>query len=191
MQQSTSHFHAVKFYDTPASLCRIVAEFLSEGFAAEQPALIVATPEHQAGIAKELMTRHLDVEGLEGAGELLFADASEMLSMFMVDGTPDANLFADNMTAVIERARRGRTDVTVRIYGEMVDVLWSGGQDEAAIRAEMLWNQLALTGNFSLLCGYAMGHFYKGTQRTEIELHHSHVMLNHGRAAQAMGPVIH
>ena len=191
MQQSTAHFHAVKFYDTPASLCRIVAEFLSEGFAAEQPVLIVATPEHQVGIAQELATRYLDVEGLEAAGELFFADASEMLATFMVDGTPDANLFADNMTTLIERVQRGRTDVTIRIYGEMVDVLWKSGQDEAAIRAEMLWNTLALTQNFSLLCGYATGSCYKGTQRTEIELHHSHVMLNHGRAAQAIRPLVH
>ena len=47
-------------------------------------------------------------------------------------------------------------------YGEMVDVLWKAGQDVAAIRLEMLWNKLAAMHDFALLCGYAMGNFYKG-----------------------------
>jgi MEDS: MEthanogen/methylotroph, DcmR Sensory domain len=192
MQQSAAgHFHAVKFYDSPTSLCRIVGEFLSEGFAAEQPALIVATPEHHAGIARELATQHLSLESLEAEGKLVLADASEMLATFMVDGIPDASLFAGAMAALIDRVRNGRRDVTVRIYGEMVDVLWKNGQETAAILTEMLWNKLALTESFSLLCGYNMGPFYKDTQRAEIELHHSHVLLNHGSAAQAKRPLIH
>jgi hypothetical protein len=68
----------------------------------------------------------------------------------------------------------------------MVDVLWKNGQDVAAIHTETLWNKLAHTQNFSLLCGYAMGSFYKDTDRTEIERQHSHVVLNHGRAAQEL-----
>ena len=30
-------------------------------------------------------------------------------------------------------------------------------------KVEMLWNGLASTYDFSLLCGYAFGHFYKET----------------------------
>jgi hypothetical protein len=47
----------------------------------------------------------------------------------------------------------------------MVDLLWRGGQAEAAIRLEVLWNELASTRTFSLLCGYAIGNFYKQTRR--------------------------
>jgi hypothetical protein len=186
LSSTPGHFHAVKFYDTPAALCRIVAEFLSEGVAAEQSVLIVATPEHHAGIAHELATHHLSVEGLEAAGDLVLADASEMLATFMVNGAPDSNLFDASMNILIERARRGRIGSTIRIYGEMVDVLWKNGQDVAAIQTETLWNKLAHTQNFSLLCGYAMGSFYKDTDRSEIERQHSHVVLNHGRAAQEL-----
>jgi hypothetical protein len=49
----------------------------------------------------------------------------------------------DVMIPLIELACRGRTDCVIRAYGEMVDVLWQAGQTAAAIRLEMLWNQLA------------------------------------------------
>jgi hypothetical protein len=62
----------------------------------------------------------------------------------------------------------------------MVDVLWKGGQTAAAIRLEMLWNQLAQTHAFSLLCGYSMGHFYKDASRSDIRRQHTHVISDSG-----------
>src|ERR1700680_638644 len=87
------HFHAVKFYESRESLCRIVAEFLGEGLVTQQPALVIATPEHRAGILAELRARYFDVDGMQAAGDLLLLDAAEMLATFMVDGMPDADLF--------------------------------------------------------------------------------------------------
>src|ERR1700730_10115209 len=87
------HFHAVKFYETRESLCRIVAEFLGEGLITQQPVLIIATHEHRAGITAELRARHFDVDGMQGAGDLLLLDASEALATFMVDGMPRDDRF--------------------------------------------------------------------------------------------------
>jgi hypothetical protein len=98
----------------------------------------------------------------------------------MTDGKPDPEAFGNGMYEVIRRACRGRLDCTIRIYGEMVDVLWKNGQQEAAIDLEMLWNQLAITHAFSLLCGYAMGHFYKDAQFQDICRQHTHVVSADG-----------
>ena len=58
----------------------------------------------------------------------------------------------------------------------MVDVLWRRGQSDAAIRLEVLWNDLAALYSFSLLCGYAIGTFYKETSRIEdVCRQHTHV----------------
>jgi hypothetical protein len=181
----SGHFHAVKFYDTRESLCRIVAEFLGEGLVAQQPVLVIATPEHRAGILAELTARHFDVDKTQAVGDLLLLDAAETLSAFMVDGMPDDSLFVAEMTRAIEQVSRGRTSCTVRAYGEMVDVLWKNGQDVAAIRLEMLWNKLAATHQFSLLCGYAMGTFYKDSNLSDIHRQHSHVVIDQGLAATA------
>ena len=38
----------------------------------------------------------------------------------------------------------------------MVDVLWHRGQQDAALALEGLWNDLAASRNFALLCGYEL-----------------------------------
>ena len=43
----------------------------------------------------------------------------------------------------------------------MVAVLWKRANTKGAIRLEMLWNRVAMQAPFSLLCGYAVGNFYK------------------------------
>jgi hypothetical protein len=170
------HYHAVRFYDNKTSLCRTVADFLGEGFAVGQPALVIATPAHREGLLAELRSRDIDVEGIEAAGDLLLLDAREVLSLFMVEGMPDAARFNTHVRAAIERLCRGRLNCIVRAYGEMVDVLWQDGLTNAAIRLEMFWNQLAMTHDFSLLCGYAMGSFYKDAGLRDVCDQHSHVI---------------
>jgi hypothetical protein len=186
----TGQFHAVKFYESPASLCRIVAEFLGEGLITQQPVLIIATPEHRAGISAELSARHFDVNRMQAAGDLLLVDASQTLVSFMVDGMPNDDKFFASLTDLIEQVSRGRRGCTVRAYGEMVDVLWKAGQDVAAIRLEVLWNKLAATHDFALLCGYAMGNFYKDAALREIHSHHSHVASSDGLIAQPQSSTI-
>jgi DcmR-like sensory protein len=188
---TTGHFHAVKFYETQESLCRIVAEFLGQGLITQQPALIIATPEHRAGIVAELRVRHFDVDRMQAAGDLLLLDASDTLAAFMVEGMPDAELFNAAAIRAIGQVCRGRNDCTIRAYGEMVDVLWKAGQEVAAIRLEMLWNKLAMTRDFALLCGYAMGNFYKDASLADIHQQHSHVVADHGLAAHIQESTIH
>jgi hypothetical protein len=123
----------------------------------------------------------VDVVQLERSGDLIFLDAEETLSIFMTNGKPEGEAFRNSMCEIIKRACRGRSDCTIRVYGEMVDVLWKNGQQEAAIQLEMLWNQLANTEAFSLLCGYAMGHFYKDANIQDICHQHTHVVAADGR----------
>lgn len=42
----------------------------------------------------------------------------------------------------------------VRIFGEMVALLWDAGLAEAAVEVEVLWNELGRQHSFSLLCAY-------------------------------------
>jgi MEDS: MEthanogen/methylotroph, DcmR Sensory domain len=179
------HFHAVRFYESTESLCRIVAHFLNEGLLANQPGLVIATPEHRAGIEEALRAQNVDVAAHLAAGDLLLLDAEEVLATFMVDGMPDGKSFQATGIEVIQRAGRGRKDCTVRAYGEMVDVLWKQGQTVAAVLLEMFWNKLATTQDFSLLCGYAMGSFYKGTQQQSICGQHTHIVGDDGMLVRA------
>jgi len=74
------HFHAVRFYENEASLCRIVANFLREGLSLGQPALVIATDAHALGIVCELRARGLGVDGLVESRDLVIVDANEALA---------------------------------------------------------------------------------------------------------------
>lgn len=186
MMENGTHFegttdHAVRFYDNERSLAQLVADFLAEGLAADNPGIVVATASQRAAIVRELVSRSLDVVQLQKSRDLVLLDSADTLAMFMTGDTPDATAFNDTMCEVIKTACRGRSDCTVRIYGQMVDVLWQAGKQQAAVRLEMLWNQLAQGHGFSLMCGYAMGHFYKTVDIEDVCRHHTHVVSADGK----------
>ena len=108
--------------------------------------------------------------------QLLVVDAEQILERFIIDGMPDRARFETAVIPLIEKSVLDRDKCVIRAYGEMVDVLWQSGQMTAAIKLEMLWNELAQTHDFSLLCGYAMGNFYKDTVIGDICQHHTHVL---------------
>ena len=178
-----AHYHAVRFYEGERSLAQITAEFFSEGFAEHHPAIVVATPSFRAALLLELNARPLDVVEMQRSRELLLLDANDTLATFMADGKPNSVRFNETMCAALEQVCQDRSDCTVRVFGQMVDVLWRDGQQAAAIHLEILWNQLALTRAFSLLCGYAMGNFYKDSNVDDICGQHSHVVSANGEAS--------
>jgi hypothetical protein len=173
------HHHAVQFYGTDESLYSTVACFLGEGLVARQPAIVIATPEHRAAIVEHLSARMIDCKRAVREGNLIVLDAQATLDLFMVRDEPHPELFHNNVGRLIEQALDGRHGTTVRAYGEMVDVLWKQGRPDGAIKLEILWNTLALKYQFALLCGYAMGSFYKQMQQLEaVCAQHSHIVAD-------------
>jgi hypothetical protein len=170
------HFHGVRFYNDPDALCRIVGAFIGEGLGQGTMAIVIATPDHAAGIEECLHSRGIDVASVRGSGDLVMLDAQETLERFMLDDMPNHGAFRNVIGGILTQASRGREQCTIRAYGEMVDVLWRDGREAAAIRLETLWNQLGTTHDFELLCGYSMGNFYKGAAIDDIKAQHSHVV---------------
>ena len=169
--------HIVQFYDDDAFLAKTVAKFVGAGFAADQPAIIIATPEHRDLITDRLGDHGIDISRSRRAGNLTMLDARDTLDQFMINGSPDRERFRHAMGQALRASRRREGSVT-RAYGEMVDLLWKDGNTAGAIRLEDLWNELAGTYEFSLLCAYAMGNFYKATDGPAFHAicrQHSHV----------------
>ncbi len=186
------HHHAVQFYENDSSLFTTVAGFLSQGLVEEHPAIIIATAEHTAAILEHLSGRMIDVEKARDLGELVVLDAHRTLALFMVGDEPDPVRFEATVGRAIGELLKGRPNRTlIRAYGEMVDVLWKDGREEAAIQLELLWNGLAGRYGFALLCGYAMGSFFKQTERLEeISRHHTHVIPADGTAELSKRQVV-
>lgn len=146
--------HDVQFYDNQEFLASSVATFLAEGIKSAQPAIVIATPGHTRLIQAELRKNRVDIDAL-GATNMMWLDARDTLASFMEGGRPSAELFDVTVGNAFEKITSERRYVTVRAFGEMVDLLWRDGKMQAALELEELWNGLASRYSFALLCAYA------------------------------------
>lgn len=170
--------HAVHVYDDVSELARSVAAFLAAGFRAGEPAIVIATPDHRAAFARELVSRGSDPRSLELEGMLTCADAEKLLDGFTEGETLSARRFDDAVGGLVDEVAARHPGRTIRAFGEMVDVLWRRGHRQSAIALEELWNELAKTRSFALLCGYRLDIFEPEVQREalpEVLGVHSHV----------------
>jgi hypothetical protein len=185
----STRYHGVRFVDNPRALARIVAGFLTEGFAAGAAGIVVADPVLRAAIILELNLHAHDVLELERSNRLLLLDARATLSRFMVNGKLNPRRFTDAMCEAIRGAKPVDQKATLRIFGQMVDVLWQDGLKAEAIALERMWNQFAQTETFSLLCGYTLGDFYKDAHFADVCAQHTHLVSEDGRSAPMVSAV--
>jgi hypothetical protein len=160
--------HAVQIYRHENELADSVTSYLATGFAVGDPALVVASPEHWALFADALATRNWDVAELQAEGLLTLADAETTLAAFMSGGRPSPVRFEDVVGGVLDSISQRHPHRPIRAFGEMVDLLCQRGEREAALALEGLWNRLARTRDFSLLCGYQLDVFDRASQATTL-----------------------
>jgi hypothetical protein len=154
-----------------------VALFAGVGIGKGEAIVLVATPSHLEAIERRLKGMGFDVDGLKLWGQLNVMDAAKLLSGFMVNGLPDPNLFNTIITQIIKQARADGRYRKVRVYGEMVELLWRDNRSATA-RVEQLWNDAIAEHSISLLCGYSLGAEGDAHQHFPQELRdlHSHLV---------------
>ena len=150
--------HMVHLYQDPAFLAEAVGEYIASGLRAGEAALIIATPANR---------RLFESKGLRAGPSLRMLDAEETLARFMSGGQPQWNAFAEVVGGLIAELRLQYP--AVRAYGEMVDVLWQRGEQDAAVRLEEYWNELTRLQTFSLLCAYRIDHLDSEAYRGPLE----------------------
>lgn len=175
--------HLVQLFDEPESRVEGVASFLYRGWRGGAPLLVVARAVNWALISARLESLGCPVAATIAEGRLVVLDAATTLARFLRDGKPDAALFERHVGAVLSRlSELGR----VNAYGEMVDILAEQGRVDVAYELEMLWNRLAATESFTLLCGYSSAHF--GDPRDAEALHR--ICRAHSRAESHPGDLL-
>jgi signal transduction histidine kinase len=159
---SADDAHIVQFYEDEAFLADAAADFLEAGLRDSEPLIVVAVEGHRALFAQRLASRGVDVGGLCASGHLQMLDATDLLDRLMLDGMPDRVRFHQVVGAAVASATRRSPGGRVRVYGEMVDLLWRAGNSQAAAGLEDLWNQIRREYSLSLLCSYQMSNFRDG-----------------------------
>jgi PAS domain S-box-containing protein len=170
--------HFVQFYETDDFLMDAVSSFIGAGLEAGEACIVFATQAHRALLEERLRAGAADLDAARLRGEYIALDASEMLAQFMVDGWPAPERFVEVVgSRIVQAARNGRP---VRVFGEMVSLLVTEGNQAAAVHLEVLWNILRQSmPPFSLFCAYAMRSLVGDMYRTlfaQLCEQHSKVM---------------
>jgi PAS domain S-box-containing protein len=174
--------HTVQFYENEDFLAAAVADYLAEGLQRGEHAVVIATEEHRTAFSRRLGVKGIDVQAAVRHGQLTLLDAAETLRMFMVGGRADRKRFREVIEAVLENCYRRDRMAGIRLFGEMVDILWREGNTDGAIRLEELWNEVGEAHSFNLLCAYSIGNFYKAADTEkfrEVCAQHSRVLPAH------------
>ena len=168
--------HFVELYDDDVTLMSSVRTFVTVGISEGEAAVVIATPAHRESIEREL-GRTVDLDAAREQGLFEALDAEETLAAFMENGHPDPVRFDRVIGEVLARAsREGRK---VRVFGEMVAVLWADGNVSAALALEDHWNRLGKTRRFRLFCAYPTQAFTEDETDPLASVcnRHSHVVV--------------
>ena len=144
--------HVVLFYRDEQELTERVSEHLLPAIQDGGVAIVVATPDHRRSFERYLADAGVDVAAASAGGAYLALDASQTIRGFMVADRPDPAGFWQAISPMLRQAAKaGRP---VRVFGEMVSLLWDASLIDAAIEVEAMWNEMGAQYPFSLLCAY-------------------------------------
>ena len=147
--------HLVQVYLDERALLDAVVLFATVGLGKAEAVVLVATAPHVEAIRQRLHCQGVEVEDVARWGQLVLLEAEALLARFMVDGMPAAERFEATIAEVIDGARGGGRYRKVRVFGEMVDILWKHNLP-AARRLEELWNEAIRAHGISLFCAYSL-----------------------------------
>jgi hypothetical protein len=151
--------HLCQFYcPEDPMLATNVAKYLGEGLRAGDSVLMIATPGHLAEFLRRLEADATTAQA-RLSGRVEYHDAQETLNTLLVDGQPHWDSFDSVIRPLIEQHRARSASGKVRVYGEMVGLLWQQGNHGAAIQLEDYWNAVLESLDFSLYCAYPVDIF--------------------------------
>ena len=156
--------HAAQIYTESDELAESVAAYFAAGFDEGEPAILVATATHTSLVLERLAAAGWDAKRIDALGLLVSADADATLEQIMDGPLPADAAFERVIGGLLDELASRFPETRVRVYGEMVDVLCQRGQQNAAVALEELWNRLARTRRFALLCGYRLDVFDRQAQ---------------------------
>ncbi len=147
--------HIVYPYTNEAMIADAVSFYSAAGLSQNEAVVLIATPGHSNAIEQRLMADGFAPKKLKADGQLTVLDAEDTLGRLLVGRFPDAALFETMVGTTIDNARRTSSSGKVRLFGEMVSLLYAYDVT-AAERLEELWNLAIDRYGVPVLCTYAL-----------------------------------
>lgn len=117
---------------------------------------MIVTQEHGRAIERLLYGQGLNLESLEQQRRFVAADAAATLARLIRGGQLSEERIAREVELLFGRLAN---DQPVRIFGEMVMLLWSEGRRSYAARLEELCDGVCADRTCHILCGYPLDIF--------------------------------
>ena len=155
--------HIVKVCRDQIVKVNSVAQYVAQGLSSGEAVAIIAKPSLRKALVDFLVTQGFDMQSFKDQGQIKFLDAEFLLSSFGIDAEAFEKFVSDPL-----RIMKLKYD-KIRIFGEMVDVLWQKGAYDEAIQLENRWNDLFKKIEFSLLCTYSFSHLDPSTYDEALE----------------------
>lgn len=146
--------HLVQFYGSEDELSNAVLPYLTAGLDADDAVLVIASAAHRLVLERELAAAGAGLGEAIAAGTYVVVDAADILRSLQDEGSGEIGAadFDATVGVLVRRLLAGGR--RLRVYGEIVSLLWDRGQVSAALTLEDLWNALQRRHGFSLCCGY-------------------------------------
>lgn len=164
--------HLVQIYEDDDAFLDTLEGFVADGLLSNESVVVIATPSHLSSLHRRLLKRGPEVTVAMQGDQYLALSAEAMLSIFMVNGWPDDDLFNGFVNDILRRAKTGGR--RVRAFGEMVAILWAQGNSGATVRLEHLWHHLCAEQDFMLFCAYPRVGFTRDTKQSIQDICDTH-----------------
>ena len=146
--------HAVQFYEDASCLVEVLDDFVREGLELGDAVVVMARSTHLAQLELRLSDAAAEVDAARATGQYVALDAADVLGKILHQGRPDEARFRREVIPLIDRGQA--RFLNVRVFGEMVAILWEQGRPEAAIELEALWNAVVKREGVALRCAYPL-----------------------------------
>jgi hypothetical protein len=178
LEEAPAGRHFCQFDSDEEPLLSSVVRFAAAGLTRGELVLLAVTPAQSEALVQQLSAHRLDPARAQAAGRLRFVNPLALLEECGGGETPDVErLKAGARTLVDSLPRDGNR--TVRVYGEMLGLLWQLGHAEAAIELEECWDGFVTERPLCVFCGYRVDPLAYSTYAGpfgEIGRVHSHVL---------------
>ena len=174
--------HVVHFYDEQEALVQSAAAFLAGGLLRGAPAIVIIAPQRSDAMKARLTQMGVDVTSALASKQLTLLDSSVVVETLLVDGMPDAQLFREVIGAKVASVAEIWRPFQVLAFGDMVDILYTRGDADAAVELERLWDDLAHRYGFALYCAYDATQFSHDKHRAAFDAicrHHNVIVPMH------------
>jgi CheY-like chemotaxis protein len=152
-----SHGHHLLFCSSDAVLVAAFSRFIAGALDRGNTVIVLVTEEHDRSLQRTLQASQVDLALAIRQQRYVSVSINELLAKVMVNGGPDPTRFLNAAEELLtEAARRAGSHAEVAACGECSPTVWAGGNVEAAIQLEQLWDDIAKSRQMDILCAYPL-----------------------------------